>query len=200
ALERACEELKSGASIVLPPGCTAEPLKASNINENYFLSRINMSDKDQVRFVMAGTLTVLNESGSGTLAGGAHTDSWNSVVSAVCSKVAEAFNAAISPLVLGDGEPLARLHITFDTVQTPLQKAEEIAALADGGVRPEKTEIEEKIGMSIEDTQDPVPVTAAANREPEKALIPPDAYEQLQQMIYAGLMKGFTDDQHETNQ
>lgn len=200
ALERACEELKSGASIVLPPGCTAEPLKASNINENYFLSRINMSDKDQVRFVMAGTLTVLNESGSGTLAGGAHTDSWNSVVSAVCSKVAEAFNAAISPLVLGDGEPLARLHITFDAVQTPLQKAEEIAALADGGVRPEKTEIEEKIGMSIEDTQDPVPVTAAANREPEKALIPPDAYEQLQQMIYAGLMKGFTDDQHETNQ
>ena len=200
ALERACEELKSGASIVLPPGCTAEPLKASNINENYFLSRINMSDKDQVRFVMAGTLTVLNESGSGTLAGGAHTDSWNSVVSAVCSKVAEAFNAAISPLVLGDGEPLARLHITFDTVQTPLQKAEEIAALADGGVRPEKTEIEEKIGMSIEDTQEPVPVTAAANREPEKALIPPDAYEQLQQMIYAGLMKGFTDDRYQTNQ
>lgn len=123
----------------------------------------------------------------------------NSVVSAVCSKVAEAFNAAISPLVLGDGEPLARLHITFDTVQTPLQKAEEIAALADGGVRPEKTEIEEKIGMSIEDTQEPVPVTAS-NREPEKALIPPDAYEQLQQMIYAGLMKGFNDDRYQTNQ
>lgn len=90
-------------------------------------------------------------------------------------------------------------HITFDTVQTPLQKAEEIAALADGGVRPEKTEIEEKIGMSIEDTREAVPVTGA-NREPEKALIPPDAYEQLQQMIYAGLMKGFTDDQYETNQ
>ena len=53
--------------------------------------------------------------------------------------------------------------------------------------------------MSIEDTQEPVPVTAS-NREPEKALIPPDAYEQLQQMIYAGLMKGFTDDQYETNQ
>lgn len=138
ALERACEQLKSGASIVLPPDCKAEPLKASNINENYFLSRINMADKDQVRFVMAGTLTVLNESGSGTLAGSAHTDSWNAVVSAVCSKVAEAFNTAISPLILEDGEPLARLHITFDTVQTPLQKAEEIAALADGGVRPEK--------------------------------------------------------------
>ena len=158
ALERACEELKSGASVVLPPGCTAEPLKASSINENYFLSRINMADKDQVRFVMAGTLTVLNESGSGTLAGSAHTDSWNSVVSAVCSKVAEAFNASISPLVLRDGEPLARLQITFDTVQTPLQKAEEIAALADGGVRPEKTEIEEKIGMSIVSIHAPVRV------------------------------------------
>ncbi|GLU92054.1 hypothetical protein Amuc01_04980 [Akkermansia muciniphila] len=200
ALERACEQLKSGASIVLPPDCKAEPLKASNINENYFLSRINMADKDQVRFVMAGTLTVLNESGSGTLAGSAHTDSWNAVVSAVCSKVAEAFNTAISPLVLGDGEPLARLHITFDTVQTPLQKAEEIAALADGGVRPEKTEIEEKIGMSIEDSREPVPTAAAANRDPGASLIPPDAYEQLQQMIYAGLMKGFTDDQYQTNQ
>lgn len=200
ALERACEQLKSGASIVLPPGCTADPLKASSINENYFLSRINMADKDQVRFVMAGTLTVLNESGSGTLAGGAHTDSWNAVVSAVCSKVAEAFNTAISPLILGDGEPLARLHITFDTVQTPLQKAEEIAALADGGVRPEKTEIEEKIGMSIEDARDPVPATSAANRDPGPSLIPQDAYEQLQQMIYAGLMKGFTDDQYQTNQ
>lgn len=200
ALERACEQLKSGASIVLPPDCKAEPLKASNINENYFLSRINMADKDQVRFVMAGTLTVLNESGSGTLAGSAHTDSWNAVVSAVCSKVAEAFNTAISPLILGDGEPLARLHITFDTVQTPLQKAEEIAALADGGVRPEKTEIEEKIGMSIEDTREPVPTAAAVNRESGASLIPPDAYEQLQQMIYAGLMKGFTDDQYQTNQ
>lgn len=200
ALERACEQLKSGASIVLPPDCKAEPLKASNINENYFLSRINMADKDQVRFVMAGTLTVLNESGSGTLAGSAHTDSWHAVVSAVCSKVAEAFNTAISPLVLGDGEPLARLHITFDTVQTPLQKAEEIAALADGGVRPEKTEIEEKIGMSIEDSREPVPTAAAANRDPGASLIPPDAYEQLQQMIYAGLMKGFTDDQYQTNQ
>lgn len=200
ALERACEQLKSGASIVLPPDCKAEPLKASNINENYFLSRINMADKDQVRFVMAGTLTVLNESGSGTLAGSAHTDSWNAVVSAVCSKVAEAFNTAISPLVLGDGEPLARLHITFDTVQTPLQKAEEIAALADGGVRPEKTEIEEKIGMSIKDSREPVPAMAAVNRDGPASLIPPNAYEQLQQMIYAGLMKGFTDDQFQTNQ
>ena len=54
--------------------------------------------------------------------------------------------------------------------------------------------------MSIEDTREAVPVTAAANREPEKALIPPDAYEQLQQMIYAGLMKGFNDDRYETNQ
>lgn len=200
AMERACEQLKSGASIVLPPESPAAPLNASNINENYFLSRINMADKDQVRFVMAGTLTVLNESGSGTLAGSAHTDSWNAVVSAVCSKVAEAFNTAISPLILGDGEPLARLHITFDTVQTPLQKAEEIAALADGGVRPEKTEIEEKIGMSIEDSREPVPATAAVNRDGPASLIPPDAYEQLQQMIYAGLMKGFTDDQYQTNQ
>nr|WP_232053510.1 DUF935 family protein [Akkermansia muciniphila] len=200
AMERACEQLKSGASVVLPPESPAAPLNASNINENYFLSRINMADKDQVRFVMAGTLTVLNESGSGTLAGSAHTDSWNAVVSAVCSKVAEAFNTAISPLILGDGEPLARLHITFDTVQTPLQKAEEIAALADGGVRPEKTEIEEKIGMSIEDTREPVPTAAAVNRDGPASLIPPDAYEQLQQMIYAGLMKGFTDDQYQTNQ
>lgn len=200
AMERACEQLKSGASIVLPPESPAAPLNASNINENYFLSRINMADKDQVRFVMAGTLTVLNESGSGTLAGSAHTDSWNAVVSAVCSKVAEAFNTAISPLILGDGEPLARLHITFDTVQTPLQKAEEIAALADGGVRPEKTEIEEKIGMSIEDSREPVSATSATNRESGASLIPPDAYEQLQQMIYAGLMKGFTDDQYQTNQ
>ena len=199
AMERACEQLKSGASIVLPPESPAAPLNASNINENYFLSRINMADKDQVRFVMAGTLTVLNESGSGTLAGSAHTDSWNAVVSAVCSKVAEAFNTAISPLILGDGEPLARLHITFDTVQTPLQKAEEIAALADGGVRPEKTEIEEKIGMSIEDSREPVSATSATNRESGASLIPPDAYEQLQQMIYAGLMKGFTDDQFQTN-
>lgn len=200
AMERACEQLKSGASIVLPPESPAAPLNASNINENYFLSRINMADKDQVRFVMAGTLTVLNESGSGTLAGSAHTDSWNAVVSAVCSKVAEAFNIAISPLILGDGEPLARLHITFDTVQTPLQKAEEIAALADGGVRPEKTEIEEKIGMSIEDSREPVPAMAAVNRDGSASLIPPDAYEQLQQMIYTGLMKGFTDDQYQTNQ
>ena len=98
AMERACEQLKSGASIVLPPESPAAPLNASNINENYFLSRINMADKDQVRFVMAGTLTVLNESGSGTLAGSAHTDSWNAVVSAVCSKVAEAFNTASARL------------------------------------------------------------------------------------------------------
>ena len=122
------------------------------------------------------------------------------MVSAVCSKVAEAFNASISPLVLGDGEPLARLQITFDTVQTPLQKAEEIAALMDGGVRPEKNEIEEKIGMSIGDTRKTAPAAAAVNREPEGARIPPDAYEQLQQLIYTGLMKGFSDDQYQTNQ
>jgi len=200
ALEKACEELKSGGSIVLPPGCTAEPLKASNISENYFISRINMADKDQVRFVMAGTLTVLNESGSGTLAGSAHTDSWNSVVSAVCSKVAEAFNAVINPLILGDVEYLARLNITFDTVQTPLQKAEEIAALADGGVRLDKAEIEEKIGMSVEDADAPEPMTSAVNREPDEPGIPPDAFEQLQQIIYNGLIKGFSDDQFKTNQ
>lgn len=200
ALERACEELKSGASVVLPPGCTAEPLKASSINENYFLSRINLADKDQVRFVMAGTLTVLNESGSGTLAGGAHTDSWNSVVSAVCSKVAEAFNTAVNPLVLGNAEPLARLQITFDTVQTPLQKAEEIAALADGGVRLEKTEIEEKLGMYVEDAQDAAPPVAASNREAEDNGIQPDAFEQLRELINNALMKGFYDDQYETNQ
>lgn len=200
ALERACDELKSGASVVLPPGCTAEPLKASAINENYFLSRVNLADKDQVRFVMAGTLTVLNESGSGTLAGSAHTDSWNSVVSAVCSKVAESFNACVSPLVLGEAEPLARLQITFDTVQTPLQKAEEIATLADGGVRLEKTEIEEKLGMAVEDTRANDPSLAAANRDSAGPEAPPDAFEQLQQLINNVLLKGFYDDQYETNQ
>lgn len=200
ALERACEQLKSGASIVLPAGCDAEPLKASSINENYFLSRINMADKDQVRFVMAGTLTVLTESGSGTLAGSAHTDSWNSVVSSVCSKVAEAFNAAISPLVLGDCEPLARLNITFDTVQTPLQKAEEIAALSDGGVRLEKTEIEEKLGMKIEDDPASSPKVGVSNRETPTPIIPVDAYEQLKKLIYDSMLKGFNDDQFKTNQ
>ena len=41
---------------------------------------------------------------------------------------------------------------------------------------------------------------AAVNRDGPASLIPPDAYEQLQQMIYAGLMKGFNDDQYQTNQ
>ena len=60
-------------------------------------------------------------------------------------------------------------------VQTPLQKAEEIATLADGGVRPEKTEIEAKIGMSIEDAKAADPAAAAVNREPEGTYIPADA-------------------------
>lgn len=54
--------------------------------------------------------------------------------------------------------------------------------------------------MSIEDAKAADPAAAAVNREPEGTYIPADAYEQLQQLIYTGLMKGFSDDQYQTNQ
>ncbi len=180
-LAQACEELKSGASVVLPQGAEAKPLDASNINENYFKSRIDMADRDQVRFVMAGTLTVLNESGSGTLAGNAHQDSWNAVVQGVCSKVAEAFNKVICPLVLGNVKPLARLKITFEPVRSPLEKAQEQKTLHDAGIQPEREEIEAKLGTTLEQT----PPVSLNNRapKPNEPNIPEDAFNELQQLI-----------------
>lgn len=207
ALEQACDELKSGGSVVLPQGCDAHPLQASNIGHEYFLSRINMADRDQVRFVMAGTLTVLTESGSGTLAGNAHENSWKNVIRAVCCKVANAFNKTLSPLILGEAEPLARLSIVFREQQSPQEKAYELATLAGADIKLSDAELVDKLGMDVKqgkessapkateggvkeplDTHKQDPRTELQNRESDFA-VSDDVYESLRKLLYAELMK-----------
>src|SRR5690606_1231526 len=106
--------------------------------------------------VLAGTggkLTMLTESGSGTLAGGAHTDSWDEVVSGEAAEISEIFQAQLDKPELQrmhPGEPvLAWFEFSFNEETDSSQVITEVQGLATAGYEVDPAEIQERTGYRV---------------------------------------------------
>lgn len=149
-LFEAAQQIKAGASMVIPYGADAEPMKAPGISHDFFLSRINISYEETVTLWTGGLLTILAKSGSGTLAGNAHSDSWNMILNSLCDRIAESINRTVNRFVFGHGyTPKAALQINYEPVQSPEQKADVIEKLARSGLSADPEGVRENLSVDV---------------------------------------------------
>lgn len=106
--------------------------------------------------VLAGTggkLTMLTESGSGTLAGGAHQDAWEDIVQAEASQISEEFQKQFDEDILEaafPGKPrLAYFEICANEETDTKAVIDEIEALSRAGYQVDPEEVSEKTGYTV---------------------------------------------------
>ena len=86
------KEISSDGSGVYPDGGEIHTVETSAANADAFSSRAEWCDKALVRRATGGLLTVLAESGSGTLAGSAHMEAFRQIAANDAISIAECIN------------------------------------------------------------------------------------------------------------
>jgi phage gp29-like protein len=117
-------------------------------------------DKEIVMAITSGALTMLAESGSGTLAGGAHSDTFMRVARSLARRITSAMQAQFDLQILAAAHPgqppLAYFEILTNEETNVSEVVEDVSALKAAGYTVEPGWLEEKTGY-------PVTVEAAPN-------------------------------------
>jgi len=149
----AADKVARGGSGALPYGSSVTyATEARGVNP--FCDYLKHQQELIVLMATGGLLTSLTESGSGTLAGGAHEDTWESVVRRDSRVIAEAFNRRVAADLLDRAFPgrprLARF--AFETSPAPSAgEVFDVAVKAAGaGWRVTARDLRERTGYELE--------------------------------------------------
>lgn len=146
------EKVAEGGSGAVPAG-TAVNFCDGARGINPFKDFIHNQRELTVLMATGGLLTSLAQSGSGTLAGGAHSDTWAEVRRMDSAKIASALNAQIVRPLLARAFPgRAQLaYFDFDTEATPSpgEVFEDAAKARSAGYLIDQAELEEKTGYKL---------------------------------------------------
>ena len=146
------EKVAEGGSGAVPAG-TAVNFCDGARGINPFKDFIHNQRELTVLMATGGLLTSLAQSGSGTLAGGAHSDTWAEVRRMDSSKIASALNAQIVRPLLARAFPgrSQLAYFDFDTEATPSpgEVFEDAAKARSAGYLIDQAELEEKTGYKL---------------------------------------------------
>lgn len=146
-----------GASAVLPGGSDVKTL-SENRAVQPFQARLEWLEKQLVIAATGGMLTVLAESGSGTLAGSVHKTVFDTLAAAEAKKCAETLNAWLDKRLLNAAFP-GKPHLAYFDLSRPEEKdvgevVTQICALRAAGIDVAKDQIEEMTGYTIANVRD----------------------------------------------
>lgn len=146
-----------GASAVLPGGSDVKTL-SENRAVQPFQARLEWLEKQLVIAATGGMLTVLAESGSGTLAGSVHKTVFDTLAAAEAKKCAETLNAWLDKRLLNAAFP-GKPHLAYFDLSRPEEKdvgevVTQICALRAAGIDVAKEQIEEMTGYTIANVRD----------------------------------------------
>lgn len=155
--------LPHGSDVKGPPG---NAVSNADVFEKYL-------DRQQSAIVLAATgglLTMLTQSGSGTLAGSAHQEAWENVVAGVSKDVSETFQAQFDKPLLEEkfpGQPvLAWFELGYpDQPESRKDFVTDVKMLKDAGFSVKREVVSEKSGLELDDAPDPA-VTPPTKPEP----------------------------------
>jgi phage gp29-like protein len=120
-----------------------------------FMEHLDYLDKQITIAATGGLLTMLAEAGSGTLAGGAHSETFLQLAQADSTLLSSLFQREIDLPLLEDvfpGEPtLAYFEFSPLASEQTQQVVDDAANLADAGIEVDKQELAEKTGYRIEE-------------------------------------------------
>jgi hypothetical protein len=175
--ETAAQQVAEGGSGAIPSGSTYEPNDGPR-GIDPFTPRIKHLDEQLIMAGTGGKLTMLAESGTGTLAGKAHSDTFEDIADARADKISEIFQKEFDAEVLDrthSGQPVL-VYFKFggvdkDSETTVAFKRDVIKALGQHEIlarvlanQVDLKETSRDVGLSInEEYQDPYVPVAEAN-------------------------------------
>lgn len=146
------EKVAEGGSGAVPAGTQVNFCDGAR-GINPFKDFIHNQRELTVLMATGGLLTSLAQSGSGTLAGGAHSDTWAEVRRMDSAKIASALNAQIVRPLLSRAFPgkAQLVYFDFDTEATPSpgEVFEDAAKARSAGYLIDQAELEEKTGYKL---------------------------------------------------
>ena len=150
----AAECVENGQVSVWPFGSELTDFAGGSRGVDPFKNFIEHQEKRIVLLATGGTLMSLAQSGSGTLAGNAQTDVWESIVARDSSVIAQAVTRSLLRPYLAaafPGRPCAvEFGFDFSKPPTPKEVAEVAATLKNAGWRIDQGELEEATGFTLE--------------------------------------------------
>lgn len=149
------ERITSNLRGYLPNGADVKITDLAARSQLPYFQRVEYSDKQIVMAATGGLLTMLAESGSGTLAGNAHSQTLVGLAKADAAEVSEVFQRQVDRDILKaffPKDPIA-VYFKFDMPkeeETTAQIIEVISALSWAGYKVNQQQLEEKLGLKLE--------------------------------------------------
>lgn len=155
----ACQGIVSDGRGVLPPGCKIVTVTAGgggSGGHDIFDQHIKYIDEQIVMAGTGGLLTMLAKSGSGTLAGAAHTDTFTELAQAEAGEVSGIWQDQIDlPLIreeFGDDAPiLAWFELEAEENVDTNKIVDDVVNLKNAGLIVDKGQIQDKTGYILTD-------------------------------------------------
>lgn len=166
---RWAEQAAKGGSGALPHGATYTPNDQPR-GINPFDGRLRYLTEKLVLAGTGGMLTMLSAPGSGTLAGGAHSETFKTLASGEARKISEVIQTQLIEPCLRrafPGQPiLAYFELAFNEETDTGEFIKDVATLATAGYQVDPAQVEEKTGYKV--TLKPQPEAQAGSM-----LLPP---------------------------
>lgn len=137
----------------VPSGAKFHTVETSKDNTQSFEARAKWCNEAIIQLATGGLLTVTTQSGSGTLAGNAHSDSFSRLCAASARSISAAINRQFLRPALEESYPHAPILVHFELAPEPvddrLQVAQLIATLASAGYRAKDDDVAELMNMQF---------------------------------------------------
>jgi len=146
------EQVTSDARGVLPAGADIKTVDNGARGVNPFKDHLQYQDEQVVLRGTGGKLTMLAESGSGTLAGGAHSDTFAAIARAEAKEISEILQQCIDAEIIEAVTPGERAFAYFELANEetdPAQLVKDITSMEAAGLETDVGWIEEKTGYPV---------------------------------------------------
>ncbi|MCX6997011.1 MAG: DUF935 family protein [Kiritimatiellaeota bacterium] len=152
--QKIAEEIISDGRGFLPNGSDVKYVNGGG-NRPPFLERIEYLDRQITVAATGGLLTMLAQSGSGTLAGGAHMETFRQIARGDAAMLSEVFQQQFDLPLLAEffpGEPvLAYFEFAPAATDEASRVVEDAVELTKAGVRVDPEELSEKTGYQLKE-------------------------------------------------
>jgi phage gp29-like protein len=147
------EKVISDSRGALPHGADIKTVDAGARGSSPFEQHLKYQNADIVMAITSGALTMLAESGSGTLAGGAHSDTFMRVARSLARRITSCLQAQLDLAILAAAHPgqppLAYFQILCEEEVDTGEVIKDVGALEQAGFALEAAWVEEKTGYPV---------------------------------------------------
>lgn len=163
AFDERVQRIVSDGRGTIPGGSKFQTVETTANNSASFEDRARWCREAIITIALGGLLTVEAESGSGTLAGNAHEDSFTELCKGTAASISNAINLQWARPRLLKAFPNQRIYAYFEVAPAPVddreKEAQIIATLAAAGYRSSVEQVQELTGLEVTDTP-PAPPAA----------------------------------------